>query len=461
VYDPADCRSTTGDTGKSDSLPLKQYGGGGLMARPDLTIESVLANRMRISPATTNRLWRILLVLGVVYALAMVVYPTLRLLDGSGDFLAFHKTARTFLDTGQITTEHGVRNYLPFFVLFMAPFGLLPAWLACVLFNLLSISLLVLCLVMIDRWLLPVRRGGGLVRIAVPTLLALPFITAGLVLGQVIVVVLFLITLGWFLFEQKRDTPAGVCFALAALIKAFPAIVLLYVLLKRRWRVFAAAVAALVVFGALEPTVALGPQRAWGLHKQYWQRVVVGNSSLAMIEADKHRLLRFNNESLAVVVRRLLRQTDAAPKPPPLYVNVVDWPPAAAQAAYLLLAGVTLAGAVLVARRRSDRLPQQRLRFEFAMFVLVGLMLSPLVWVRYLTVALYPLCLLTVKLVEDGDAGRPNRAGLLVWIAWIVSIPLLASPWCRAVGVHMWVVALLAVVMAREALRTEAGPIEV
>ena len=439
---------------------MKPHGGDGLMTRLDLAIETVLADRMRLSPATTDRLWRILLIAGVVYALAMVVYPTVRLLDGSGDFLAFHKTARSFLHTGQITTEHGVRNYLPFFVLFMAPFGLLPGWLACALFNLLSIGLLVVCLVMIDRWLLPVRRGGGLVRIAVPALLALPFITAALVLGQVIIVVLFLLTLGWFLFEQKRDTPAGVCFALAALIKAFPAILILYVLLKRRWRVFGAAVGALVVFGALGPAVALGPQRAWGLHKQYWQRVVVGNSSLAMIEADKHRLLRFNNESLAVVVRRLLRQTDAAPKPPPLYVNVVDWPPAAAQAAYLLLAGATLAGAVFVARRRSDRVPQQRLRFEFAMFLLVGLMLSPLVWVRYLTVALYPLCLLTVKLVEDGDAGRPNRVGLVVWIAWIVSIPLLASPWCRAIGVHMWVVALLAVVMAREALRAEAGPIE-
>jgi len=62
--------------------------------------------------------------------------------------------------------------------------------------------------------------------------------------------------------------------------------------------------------------------------------------------------------------------------------------------------------------------------------------------------------------VEDGDAGRPNRVGLLVWIAWIVSIPLLASPWCRAIGVHMWAVVLLAAVMAREALRAQAGPIE-
>ena len=99
---------------------------------------------MRLSPTATDRLWRILLVLGVVYALGMIVYPTLRLLDGSGDFLAFHKTARSLLHTGQITTEHGVRNYLPFFVLFMTPFGLLPAWLACALFNLLSICLLVI-----------------------------------------------------------------------------------------------------------------------------------------------------------------------------------------------------------------------------------------------------------------------------------------------------------------------------
>jgi len=431
------------------------------MARPDLAIETVLADRMRLSPTLTDRLWRILLVLGLVYALAMVVYPTLRLLDGSGDFLAFHRTARDFLHTGHITTEHGVRNYLPFFVLFMSPFGLLPAWLACALFNLLSIALLVMCLVMIDQWLLPVRRGGGLVRIAVPVLLALPFITAALILGQVIIVVLFLLTLGWLLFEQRSEAAAGVCFGLAALIKAFPVIVLLYVLLKRRWRVLGAAVAASVIFGALGPAATLGPQRTWQLHKQYWQRVVVDNSSLAMIGTDKHRLLRFNNESLAVVVRRLLRQTDAAPKPPPLFVNIVDWRPAAAQAAYLLLAGWIVAGACFVARRPSDRLSQRRLRFEFAMFLLVGLMLSPLVWVRYLTLALYPLCLLTVKLVEDGDAGSPNRLGLVVWIAWIASIPLLASPWCRAIGVHMWAVALLAVVMAREALRAQAGPIEV
>jgi hypothetical protein len=412
-------------------------------------------SRMRLSHHTQARLWQILLIAGLVYAVGMVVYPPLRLLSGSSDFLAFHRTARHFLETGRITTDYGVQNYLPFFVILMIPFALLPAWLACGLFNALSIALLVLCLIIIDTWLLPPHRAGPWARIVLPTLLVLPFITAGLILGQVILLVLFLVTFGWALFEQRRSVPAGLCLSLAALIKAFPAILLLFFLVKRRWAVLAGAALGLAGFGLGGSLAVLGPQKTWNLHKDYFNRVVLGRSALTTIEAAKARELRYNNQSLAAVIRRLLRPTDAAPRPPHLYVNVANLSPALAQAVYLVLAATGLVAAMLLAHNAVDQIPLQRLRFEFALFLLLSLILSPLLWVCYLSLALYPLCLLTFRLMADGDARRPNRLGLIVWLAWIAALPFLASHTGRALGIHMWATVLLALAVAREALRTE------
>ncbi len=409
---------------------------------------------MPLAANTTKRLRQALLILAMIYAAGMIIYPSVRLHKGSSDFLAFHRTARHLIDTGRITTDYGVRNYLPFFVILMTPFALLPAWLACALFNLLSIALLALCLVMINTWLLPRHPGSVLLRIGVPTLMVLPLITAALVLGQVILLVLFLMILGWTLFEQKRELPAGICFSLAVLIKAFPLIVLLFFLLKRRWSLLAGSVLGLLVFGVGTSLAVLGPQRTWSLHKDYFDRVVVGNSALTAIAAPNHRTLRYNNQSFPVVLRRLLRHTNAArdTSQQAIYVNIADLPPAIPQAIYLALAAAGLIGAAWIARKPIQQLPLQRLRFEFALFMLLALILSPLLWVRYLSLAIYPLCLLTVKLTDDRHAARPNRFGFATWIIWIVALPLLACPWCRAAGVHLWATLLLALAIAREAL---------
>jgi alpha-1,2-mannosyltransferase len=73
-----------------------------------------------------------------------------------------------------------------------------------------------------------------------------PF-TASIWLGQVSIVLAFLIVLGFAALERGRDKAAGFLFAGATLIKLFPGFLLLYFVVQRRWRcavTWAATVAA-------------------------------------------------------------------------------------------------------------------------------------------------------------------------------------------------------------------------
>ena len=92
--------------------------------------------------------WLPLIIAGIVYTAILSVVVALRA-ETSTDFRDFWRTAEHFRQTRQISSELGVHNYLPFFVIFMAPWTYLPLKLAIVLFTVLSMGLLALAVVLV------------------------------------------------------------------------------------------------------------------------------------------------------------------------------------------------------------------------------------------------------------------------------------------------------------------------
>ena len=119
--------------------------------------------------------------------------------------------------------------------------------------------------------------------------------------------------------------------------------------------------------------------------------------------------------------------------------------------------------ALLAVPAWSCRLPRARTHpdrwhYQFNLWVILGLLASPVVWTHYFPLLLHPIALLTVRLMIDGDAKRPNRFGLLVWILWVVAALSFAAEWIapgwpRAVGVHTWATVLLLLALIRCANR--------
>ena len=418
-------------------------------------------------PPTQRQLdlgWRIALIVGAVYAVVMIGVAAYRARApyekgvGTSDYVTFFITSRHFLRTGEITPEAGVRNYLPFFTLLMAPLAVFPCWMGAALMATMSAAAVVLSLAMMLRALTPRHRGPPLVTAGLPVLVAIPFIHACLVLGQVSILIGLLCLLTWWLVAVGRRWPAGLPLAIAILVKPFLITLLVFLALKRQWRTVASTVGCTAVLGAGLTFAAMRPQAWIDAHRDYYHRVLARQTPLAMIASDKPRYQRYNNESLAIVLRRVLTDTQAGHSRKPFTVNLADLPVRVPQIVYIGLMVAIAALTIFVGRHPPDRIEPERAHFEFAMFLLWGLFGSPIVWTHYFPIVLYPLVLLTVQRVRDRQDGYSDRLLLVAWVFWIVAAVSLVTegamlPYLRAVGIHLWAAIFVWAAMVRCAVR--------
>jgi hypothetical protein len=132
------------------------------------------------------------------------------------------------------------------------------------------------------------------VGIAVFTSLTYAPMVKGVMLGQVTVVIFFLLVLAPWFIQRRQPELAGAVLALATLIKVLPIVLIGYYVLRGRWRLAAGALACLALLSgamllALGPNSVvpaarstLGNQAALGIHNQalwrvpYWVAVELG-----------------------------------------------------------------------------------------------------------------------------------------------------------------------------------------
>ncbi len=422
-------------------------------------------------PKQNSRLrgWWPLIVVGIVYAIAIAVTVAVRTsgvsaesdytevrANSTSDFRDFWWTARHYRETGEIRQDFGVHNYLPFFTVFMLPWSLLPLPVAAVLFSLLSLGLFAVTVVLVENLLSDEPAAGPRWPVIVALVLVIAYVHSCAVLGNVGLLLLFLVVTAWFLVERDREWEAGVALGLAILIKLLPAVLVVFFLLKRRWRVAGAAAGVVVVLGIGLPATALGIRETVAQHQQFYDGALRGHSAHHTLTADKPPKTLHKNNALPMVLRRLLSRVNCGSEDA-LYVNIVDWPPAARLGVYATLLGGMLVASVFVTMRRPQTWPPatidagRALRAQFGVWCCLMLLASPLVWTHYLPLAYWPLALLADHWDRfrrtEGRICRISSAALLVWLLGVV---LLAWPTARAAGAQLasvaavWVAVLLA-----------------
>lgn len=360
----------------------------------------------------------------------------------TSDFRDFWFTARHLRNYGLLTDEFGVHNYLPFFTLFMLPWSFLPLPLAAGLFTLMSLGLFALTVVLVEALL-----GNGLGRPRPATwaavLLALPYVHACLVVGNLGLLLLFLVVAAWYLIEHEREWEAGALLGLGALIKLLPLAIVLFLLFRRRWRVGGGALATLLLLGLVLPTIALSWRQTADGHAAFLRSALHEHSAVETLTAAEPLKTLYSNTSLPMVVRRLLTPTDSkkGAENPPLLVNIMDVPPPVRVGVYILIAALIGGATLAVTFRGPLRWPPdseaevRRLRAVFGAWCAVLLLAAPLVWTHYLPLVYWVLALLAdrverVRRATHRIAVVPLGA-LLLWGGAIVS---LAIPAARAAG---------------------------
>ncbi len=411
-----------------------------------------------VAAHTPKGSWTPFIAFGLIYTAVIVVVVLIRA-ESSTDFRDFWENAAHFVETGEIRADLGVHNYLPVFTLLMAPFGLLPLRLAIVLFTLLSLGAFACAVYATERTL----RRPGEVTPRLATFLAvglmLPYITSSAVLGAFGLLLSSLIVLGWVCFERRQEWRTGFLIALAALLKLLPGALLVYFLLKGRWRVLAAAGGTFALVGVGLPLVMLGPQETLRQHRALAESAAA-HSARHTIFADKPKKIIGSNNALPTTLRRLLTPIDTQPSDHPEHqparVNIADWSPANVWGLFIALMVTIAVASIAVTLPRRPGNPTAE-RAQYGVWCCVALLATPLMWTHYLPLIYWPLAIACY----EAETRRRDISRILVIAAlviWLLGALALASPTLRAQGAQIISVAMIWLAMLALAPRSAPAP---
>ena len=264
----------------------------------------------------------------------------------------------------------------------------------------------------------------------IPSLLVIVYIWSSYHLGQPSLVLLALMLGAFVALRSQREVPAGALIALAAAIKAFPVIAIIYLIYRRYWKATLSVVVTLTFLLLILPAPFRGFERAWrDLEK--WSSGMLKYDAAAVAQRPM-RSYTWKNQSLVSVTNRLLRHVDAdAASAPhtPIYVNLADLKFRTVNA---IIISVALALGILFI----TVMPQRGMRtaesdaIEFALLLLIMLMITPLSFGYFFSWLMLPFAVITQRVL----AGK--GWALLWWSVPAVAILALALPFPRGAQLY-------------------------
>jgi hypothetical protein len=396
--------------------------------------------------------------------LVLVVVPIWHSVRGHStkDYWVWFQTGQTVLQGGEIYPNRWHKfpfMYPPSCALFLAPVSVLgqtglvvalamsnaAAWTCSIIF---SVRLAT------GTW----RRAHPLVYL-VPSLIMGAHVWGNFLLGQPSLVLLALMLGAFILLQRKFQSLASGLIAVAAAIKAFPVIAIVYLVYRRYWL----AVASLVVTLAFLLIVLPIPFRGYAQAKQDLERW----SSGMLFKYDEtgvgQRLGRSNswkNQSIWGVANRLLRHVEYDHKyepHEPVYANVADLDFVTVNRMILACAlglGLVFIGVLPRVRRRTPETDA----IEFALLLLLMLVFTPLSFGYLFAWLLYPLTVVVQRVV----ARATKSASLIAFSACAVALLALSIPFrvmAQTYGNALFAALLLFAGLAIELWRLKRGAV--
>jgi hypothetical protein len=302
-----------------------------------------------------------------------------------------------------------------------------------------------------------------------PIVATLPFVYEQFHIGQPNLLLLALMLTGFFLLRRGREGLAGIPFATAAAIKAFPVMILPYLIWRRRWRATSIMLATMVLLLLVLPGSLRGFERNWSELTFWVKEMLLSNESMEF--AQRHDTFGWQNQSLYAVTHRLVRpinaelfqNEDGAVQPPPIYVNLLNLDYRTADIVFLAVAvAIGLAFIALLPAR--DRRTPRSDAAEWSIVLLLIVLASPVSRPYYYVWLLCPWTVLARIWAAETNptvARWTAVAGAVSALMFASGINDVQPRYTQAAGVHVWatllVIATLAVHMRRAARPVEAA----
>ncbi|GEM_PF-1548233 len=336
---------------------------------------------MRSGPArrTLDPVRLVILAVGAVAQVAILVWIRLHVAGPDGgdicrDVVAIRRIVHGQSPYARISQCGTLFNvpHPPAYFLLIGPFALLPIPWAAALWDTLGIVALWVSVALIVRELRLAPSPWALAVMLALILSWAPWLQT-LLEAQISPFLLLLLTLAWLAARRGRSGWAGAALGVAAAVRLFPALAVVYFFIRRDWRAVGASVAVFVGMEALATPLVGGIPG------------VIAYATRESPAATAEWIAHEHNVSLWGFTHQLLiGQRDLNP--------VVYAPWLASPLTYALLA--VLLGALAWQTYRNRRLPFTQDQSTFLAYLPAMLLASPLTWQHYFVILLLPLLVL-------------------------------------------------------------------
>ncbi len=415
-------------------------------------------NKRLVARLDHDRAFRLMLWLFGAVLLVFAAIPIANALLGESikDYELWHATGQQILHGEQIYPQGETKfpfMYPPSAALLLAPVSLLGKTGVVVALVLVTAAAWFASIVLSVRLATGEWRRQHLLVYLMPSLVVIVYVWSNFHLGQPSLLLLALLLGAFVALQQKRNVLAGSLIALAAAIKAFPFIAIVYLLYRRYWIAAASLLLTLAFLLIVLPTTFRGFNQA-RTDLQRWTEGMLLKYDEKGVAQRPGRSNSWRNQSIFGVANRLLRQIDADEQyglHPPRYTNVADLSFTAVNRIILAIAFVL--GLIFIAvMPQRERRTSETDAMEFALFILLMLIVTPLAFGYLFACLLYPFTVVAVRLRKS-----PSRPLLICAIATVLLLAL-TIPWqktAQGYGNTFFATLILFAALATELWRTK------
>ena len=327
---------------------------------------------------------------GIVLFALLGGYTYLRAKEGSSDFAIQYRIASALFAGENPYTKFLNNRYPVFLFLLIAPLSRLSLPTAVIIWYLLNLALFAWSYYLLINSLPQETPGGKPIWKILPLILILGILADNLYLGQMNILLLFLIGLTLLLHQRGKEFAAGFTLALGIALKLTPLLLLLYFIYRRRVKLTLATIISLIILLSLLPIPFLGWERNFELLSSFYQQVIKPTVSGGIgysIGAYRH-----TNQSLAAFLFRLLARTPADTiSGKTVYANIADL---SEETISLIIKIADLIIIVLLAiflRQRTSLKEGAFIPFfEYSLIVMAMLLISPISWISHFILLTIP-----------------------------------------------------------------------
>jgi hypothetical protein len=215
--------------------------------------------------------------------------------------------------------------------------------------------------------------------------------------GQSSMIIAACIIGGWFCLRLEKEYIAGFLFAIATLMKLFPGLILLYLLISKNWRAFFATI-YFIVFGLTATALIVGLD-----NMQIYSTIVIAK------DVQEYGGFVLNHSLNGIVTKALGERTPWTE--PFIELNQIS----------LLIIFLNSIVLIYSIQKIHKMISKQKLNdYAFAITLTAMLLLSPLTWGHIFPVLILPISLLLKEYIRDPS---PRKLRILLFIILLLSLP--------------------------------------